>query len=150
MEHYCGHLKAGLRSHSHPWMDLNNKILHKAYIEFTDVFYGLEDQQILVPKLSITNEETTYAGCRYYLHFQIIIYLYIAFLDPLSNLRKPHIKTFQLDQSLQKKIAIYFSLILDRKVSIQTIEKALPDIMPFWRRVQIASGGDCIRTSSVI
>ena len=76
--------------------------------------------------------------------------IYILPLDPLSNLRTPHIKTFQPDQPLRKKIAIYFSLILDRKVSIQTIEKALPDIMPFWGRVRIGSGGDCIRTSSVI
>ena len=76
MERYCGYLKAGLRSHSHPWMNLNNKILHKAYMEFTDVFYGLEDQQIFVSKTSIANKETTYTGCRCYLHFQIIIFIY--------------------------------------------------------------------------
>jgi hypothetical protein len=56
---------------------------------------------------------------------------------------------FEPDQSLRKKIATYFSLILNREtVSIQTIEKALPIIMPSWGRIRIEGGGDCIRTSS--
>jgi hypothetical protein len=68
MERYCGYLQAGLRSHSHPWMNLNNRILHKAYMEFTDIFYGLEDQQLLMPKPSAVDKETTYPGCKCYLN----------------------------------------------------------------------------------
>jgi hypothetical protein len=42
-------------------------------------------------------------------------------------------------------------LILNREtVSIQTIEKALPIIMPSWGRIKIGGGGDCIRTSLAI
>ena len=69
MECYCGHLQAGLRSHSHPWMNLNNRVLHKAYVEFTDVFYNLED---LVSNPPTVERKITYVGCKYCLHFQIM------------------------------------------------------------------------------
>jgi hypothetical protein len=62
MEHYCSRLQAGLHSHSHPWMNLNNKIFHKAYLEFTDIFYGLQDQKLVVSKKPIA-EEILYHDC---------------------------------------------------------------------------------------
>jgi hypothetical protein len=71
-------------------------------------------------------------------------------IDPLSNLGKPHIKAFTPDKALRKKIAVYFSLVLNRKISAQIIDKALPDVMPSWGRVRIGSGGDSIRTSSAM
>ena len=70
MERYCGRLQAGLRSRTHPWMNLNNRVLHKAYLEYTDVFYGLEDEQIMIAKPPIVEKETNYPGCK----FNIIFY----------------------------------------------------------------------------
>ena len=50
MERYCGYLQAGLRSRSHPWANLNNRVLHKAYLDQIDIYYDLEDD------LTITSE----------------------------------------------------------------------------------------------
>ena len=63
MEHYCGYLQAGLRSHTHPWMNLNNRVLHKAYVEFVDVFYNLEGDQTLVSR---PEKNTVYPDCKYF------------------------------------------------------------------------------------
>jgi hypothetical protein len=41
MERYCGSLKAAIRSRTHPWANLNNQILHKAYLEMVDMRYNL-------------------------------------------------------------------------------------------------------------
>ena len=43
MERYCGYLQAGLRSRTHPWANLNNRLLHKAYLEQIDIYYDLQD-----------------------------------------------------------------------------------------------------------
>jgi hypothetical protein len=68
-------------------------------MEFTDIFYDLEDQQLLMPMPSATDKKTTYAGCKCDLNFQIL-YFHIVSIDPLSNLRTPQLKKFQPDQSL--------------------------------------------------
>lgn len=44
MERYCGFLKAGLRSRRFPWANLNNRILHFAYLEQIGVRYDLTDE----------------------------------------------------------------------------------------------------------
>jgi hypothetical protein len=65
MERYCGYLQAGLRSRTHPWTNLNNRILHKAYLEIIDIFYGLEDESTIASKSS-SEKETNYPGCKFY------------------------------------------------------------------------------------
>jgi hypothetical protein len=62
MERYCGYLQASLRSHVHPWTNLNHRVLHKAYLEVIDVFYGLKD----IASKSTPEKETNYSGCKYY------------------------------------------------------------------------------------
>ncbi|KAF7354170.1 hypothetical protein MVEN_01104700 [Mycena venus] len=42
MERYCGILQAGLRSKRFPWANLNNNILHVAYLEQLNARYDLE------------------------------------------------------------------------------------------------------------
>jgi hypothetical protein len=64
MERYCGHLQAGLRCHAHPWANLNNRILHKAYLEIVDAFYGLEDASVSTSK-NTTAKETNYLDCEF-------------------------------------------------------------------------------------
>ena len=44
MERYCGYLQAGLQSKTHPWENLNNHVLHKAYIEQIDIFFNLDNE----------------------------------------------------------------------------------------------------------
>ncbi|KJA13854.1 hypothetical protein HYPSUDRAFT_151076, partial [Hypholoma sublateritium FD-334 SS-4] len=41
VERYCGYLQAGLKSKVAPWANLNNRILHKAYLEQIDIYYNL-------------------------------------------------------------------------------------------------------------
>jgi hypothetical protein len=64
MERYCGCLQAGLRCHAHPWTSLNNRILHKAYLEQIDAFFGLEDQLTITSK-TVQAKETNYASCKF-------------------------------------------------------------------------------------
>ena len=63
MERYCGYLQAGLHSRSHPWANLNNRILHKAYLEQIDVYYGLEDDLTITSK-DLRRGEKVFDGCR--------------------------------------------------------------------------------------
>ncbi|KIK88626.1 hypothetical protein PAXRUDRAFT_84142, partial [Paxillus rubicundulus Ve08.2h10] len=39
MEHYCGFLRAGLRSKHFPWSNLNKCVLHMAYLGQLKVKY---------------------------------------------------------------------------------------------------------------
>lgn len=64
MERYCGYLQAGLRSRSHPWANLNNRILHKAYLEQIDVYYGLEDDLTITSK-DLRRGEKVFDGCKF-------------------------------------------------------------------------------------
>jgi hypothetical protein len=78
MERYCGRLQAGLRCHAHPWTNLSNRILHKAYLESIVVFYGLEDESIMALK-TVPEEETHYPDCELYQStsiFERLIWVY--------------------------------------------------------------------------
>ncbi|KAJ7224885.1 hypothetical protein C8J57DRAFT_1253129 [Mycena rebaudengoi] len=44
VERYCGFLQSGLRSRRFPWANLNNNILHVAYLEQLGVRYDLDDE----------------------------------------------------------------------------------------------------------
>lgn len=44
MERYCGFLKRGLRSRRFPWANLNNRVLHYAYLEQIGNRYDLTDE----------------------------------------------------------------------------------------------------------
>ena len=67
MERYCGHLKGKLGCHAHPWTNLNNRILHKAYLEIIDAFYGLEDASTsLSASKNGMEKETNFPGCEFY------------------------------------------------------------------------------------
>jgi hypothetical protein len=44
MERYCGFLKSALRSKQSPWANLNNIILHRAYLEQLDARYDVADE----------------------------------------------------------------------------------------------------------
>ncbi|KIK73740.1 hypothetical protein PAXRUDRAFT_83079, partial [Paxillus rubicundulus Ve08.2h10] len=39
MEHFCGMLQNSLQSQSRPWSNLNNSLLHMAYLEQLGVCY---------------------------------------------------------------------------------------------------------------
>jgi hypothetical protein len=67
MERYCGHLQAGLRCHVHPWANLNNRVLRKAYLEMVDTFYGLEDASTISTSKNTMEKETNYPGCEFYM-----------------------------------------------------------------------------------
>lgn len=57
MERYCGYLQSGLKSPSQPWANLNNRILHKAYLEQIDIYYDLEDELKATSKPGLSTED---------------------------------------------------------------------------------------------
>jgi hypothetical protein len=65
MERYCGYLQAGLRSRSHPWANLSNRILHKAYLEQIDMYYDLEDDLTITSK-DFRRGEKVFDGCEFH------------------------------------------------------------------------------------
>lgn len=44
MERYCGMLQRGHTSRSHPWSNLNKRILHMAYLTQLSARYDLDDE----------------------------------------------------------------------------------------------------------
>ena len=70
MECYCGYrLQSGLWSHVHPWVNLNNCILHKAYIDQIDIYYGLDDELKTTLSQGLSCTEWLIEGCTYHLPF---------------------------------------------------------------------------------
>jgi hypothetical protein len=148
MERYCGYLQSGLRSRVHPWANLNNRILHKAYIDQIDIYYGLDDELKTTSSQGLSRTERLIEGCMYIYHFSdTISSVWLKYYsDPLSILRAPCKKKFYPDKKLRSKIARYFSLLTEKSQS--DIMSQLPDIMPSWGKVRIANCGDNIRASS--
>jgi len=44
MERYCGFLKGALRSKKSPWANLNNIVLHRAYLEQLDAQFDVAEE----------------------------------------------------------------------------------------------------------
>ena len=65
MERYCGYLQAGLRSKSHPWANLNNRVLHKAYIEQIDIYYNLDNELNSTSNRHLSQYEKVFDQCEY-------------------------------------------------------------------------------------
>ena len=95
MERYCGYLQAGLRSRTHPWANLNNKLLHKAYLEQIDIYYDLQDDLTITSSAELKRGEKTIRGCRFHDYYffhdydmpecQILTQFYAHLIEPLSN-----------------------------------------------------------------
>lgn len=63
MERYCGYLQAGLRSRSHPWANLSNRVLHKAYLDQIDVYYDLDDDLTITSSKDLRRGEKVLDNC---------------------------------------------------------------------------------------
>jgi len=63
MERYCGYLQAGLRSQTHPWANLNNWILHKAYLEQINIYYNLDNDLKITASAHISQCEKVFDDC---------------------------------------------------------------------------------------
>jgi hypothetical protein len=64
MERYCGLLQASLRSKRFPWANLNNNILHVAYLEQLNARYDLESELSRPTTSAATKQEYTYDSCK--------------------------------------------------------------------------------------
>jgi len=62
MERFCGFLQAGLRSKTHPWSNLDKRVLHLAYISQLHMKYDLEE----VGTLKLHGDETLSRNERIY------------------------------------------------------------------------------------
>src|ERR1700722_3485310 len=66
MERFCGFLQAGLRSKTHPWSNLDKRVLHLAYISQLHMRYDLEEIGTL--KLhgneTLSRNERIYDDCK--------------------------------------------------------------------------------------
>jgi hypothetical protein len=65
MERYCGYLQAGLKSRTHPWANLNNRVLHKAYLEQIDIYYDLQDGLTITSSTDLKRGEKIFDMCRW-------------------------------------------------------------------------------------
>jgi hypothetical protein len=71
MERYCGLLQGGLRSRSQPWANLNNQIIHKAYLEMIDMYYDLDHGLTRSSKVDgLTRGEIVYETCKLLFDFK--------------------------------------------------------------------------------
>ena len=138
MERYCGYLQAALKSKVSPWADLNNRILHKAYMDQIDIFYDLNGQ---VDQLS--RVERIFPTCELFYFINSIRWQTERLTDPNSILKPPSIQGFPLDNSLLKRIAGYIHVVIGQETS--EIKRRLPLVMCQWGKVRIANGGDRIR-----
>ena len=66
MERYCGYLNAGLRSRRHPWANLNNRVLHKAYLEQIDIYYDLDNDLKITSDHHLSQQEKVFKECVYF------------------------------------------------------------------------------------
>jgi hypothetical protein len=93
MERYCGYLQAGLRSRIHPWANLNNRVLHKAYLEQIDVYYDLQDDLSITSPAGLQKGEKFFEQCKFFdilSYFTILMYINVRptlnFTPTLPNL----------------------------------------------------------------
>jgi hypothetical protein len=142
MERYCGYLQSGLHSRSHPWANLNNRILHKSYLEQIDIYYELEDD-LTITSEGKTNKWPRFDNCKSVGQCRRPV-THIC-TDPLSILRPPRQQNFEPDNQLRGMIAGYFQEVLGGSKSV--FKAALPCSMPKWGKVKIDHGGDSIRTT---
>jgi hypothetical protein len=67
MERFCGVLQAGLRSKCFPWANLNNNVLHVAYLEQLNARYDLEAElssASKMPRAAARTREYAYEECK--------------------------------------------------------------------------------------
>ncbi|KAJ7152445.1 hypothetical protein C8R46DRAFT_1357483 [Mycena filopes] len=129
IERYCGFLQKRLRSKRFPWANLNNTILHMAYLQQLGLRYDLEDElsSVVRSKKALNSSGTVYEGY------------------PEAILRVPYKSKFTPDQALRQQVAHYFSQLLGcRPKSVLVL---LPAIMPSFGKLQIKDG-DSIRSVS--
>ncbi|KAJ7763978.1 hypothetical protein DFH07DRAFT_867316 [Mycena maculata] len=128
---YCGFLKGALSSKTSPWANLNNIVLHRAYLEQLEALYDLTDE------LASPNQRTNGLSSS---EFQYEHY-------PQTVLRLPCQKTYAPDVSLRRKIGVYFAALLGK--TIREIEPQLPEVMARWGKVRIVDG-DSIASAWVL
>jgi len=85
MERYCGYLQAGLRSRTHPWANLNNRLLHKAYLEQIDIYYDLQDDLTITSSTDLKRGEKIIEGCRFLEYIFIFMILTCNDARPTLN-----------------------------------------------------------------
>ena len=146
MERYCGYLQAGLHSRSHPWANLNNRVLHKAHLNHIDIYYNLEDDLTIASKLKdLQRGEKVFNDCWFPILSYSMLHLTKA-SDQHSILWTPYQKSYILSNTLKSKISWYFSAVTGQKPA--TIRMWLPENLPSWGKVRIAGGGDQIHTAA--
>ncbi|KAJ7202160.1 hypothetical protein GGX14DRAFT_544608 [Mycena pura] len=132
IERYCGFLKHGLRSKSHPWPNLTKRILSYAYLEQLGVRFDLEAELSLVfpKKVGLSRREFMHD------HYDRSI-----LGNPYQKLHKPC-------DELKMKIAQYLTNLVGAGVTKRAVRAILPNTMPRWGKVRIIDG-DAIRAASV-
>ena len=71
MERYCGYLQAGLRSRRHPWANLSNRVLHKAYLDQIDVYYDLDGDLTITSPKDLGRGEKVFDDCWFFLLYSM-------------------------------------------------------------------------------
>ncbi|KAF7340818.1 hypothetical protein MSAN_02111100 [Mycena sanguinolenta] len=127
MERYCGILQAGLRSKRFPWSNLNNNVLHVAYLEQLNARYDLEDELSRSKNLGAKKGEYT---CEAY---------------PQAILIPPYKREYKPDESLRTAIALHFAELLGK--CPKDILPLMPETIPSFGKLRVRSG-DSIRSHS--
>ncbi|KIK79589.1 hypothetical protein PAXRUDRAFT_834023 [Paxillus rubicundulus Ve08.2h10] len=132
MEHFCAMLQNNLRSHSHPWSNLNKSVLHMAYLEQLTVNFDLSDEL----EQPDDRKDDGPIG-----HERV--------LDeyPDHILRPPYKVMKGIDPNLQEKIAQYIGQVIGRRSS--EVKRRLPSPSLSAGKLRIRNGGDTFRTKQV-
>jgi len=153
LERYCGFLSQGLHSKRQPWSNLNKRVLHMAYLGQLAARYDLDDE-LSSPSDEIRGQlsckERIYDKCTYASNVNMIFIKPTdwSHLDPMSILQVPFYRQYHPSDILRKKIAGYFSSVL--QTPRKDIIYHLPTIFSAWGKVRIANGGDSVRSSRIV
>jgi hypothetical protein len=137
-------MQSGLRSRRYPWANLNNRVLHLAYLEQIGARYDLTDE--LSPfkhdKSQLSTSEKIYDDCEF-LIYSDSVFSDACRPDPDVILRTPYKAGHKPDNITRKRVAGYISAAIGR--ARKNIEPLLPDIMPRWGKMRVVDG-DRIRS----
>ncbi|KAF8833262.1 hypothetical protein BDN67DRAFT_917366 [Paxillus ammoniavirescens] len=132
MERFCGMLQNSLQSRSRPWSNLNNSLLHMAYLEQLGVRYDLSD------KLGQLDDQPDDGPIGY----EQVVDGY-----PGHVLHPPYKTPRGIDPELQQKIANYIGQVLGKRSS--EVKPHLPPVSFLAGKLRIRNGGDTFRTKQV-
>lgn len=151
MERFCGvigtYAQAGRR---YPYKTLSNRILNHALIQYFDNRWDLGIRTLFEQhrRNEHDDEDEEYEPGRIEGSEWSNLVTLLVIIDPtLADLlmSAPERRRTELDDTIRRRIAKYFPVLIGGGLSIRDFEQHLPHTAQKWRKLQITGGGDTIR-----